>query len=351
MIDFSRPYTSKWKVVSVDPDTWDDAYEIPGVYSASISTDGTDSIPLLETASLEIDSGIYDTFSEGWYRILMIAIQDSYYERYPLSTVLFQGSSDVVAFGKKTDSISGSSVLKPVADLKNIGNDYRYAPKGVDGADWVADILNANIPSSVYIEGDGFKLTDAVTFSPGTSYLEMIWSVLDAGNWCMSIDGEGDVTIKAKPSQPDYVFDRTTMKNIQPSIKRTLSYEDVCNRYYAIDKMGNMEIAENHDPNSPLSYENRGRWVDYVDTSPKKINGETLYSYARRRLQQESVLIQTYSYTREYIPGIYPFSLISGLLPEYGIDGDLRVFSQNIACDKGIVVSETAGLEIKGWVA
>ena len=348
MIDFSKPYTSEWKVVSVDPDTWDDGDEVPGVYSVSISRDGTDSIPLLETASLEVDGDIQSFFTEGWYRILLIAIQDLVYERYPLSTVLFQRSNDVISKGRK---IAGSSVLRPLADRKCVGSDYKYAPKGVNGANWVTELISQHSPGPVYMVGDGFKLSDPVTFSPGTSYLEMVWKVLDVGKWCLMLDGDGGVTVCERPKEPDYVFDKDAMKNVLPSVSRSLAYDEVCNRYYAIDKTGNVEIAENHETNSVLSYENRGRWVDYVDTSPKRINGETLYSYARRRLEEESTLVQSYSYTREYIPGIVPFSLISGVVPEYGIDGELRVLSQTVNCSKGVTVSETAGMEIKGWVA
>jgi hypothetical protein len=201
------------------------------------------------------------------------------------------------------------------------------------------------------VVGNGFKLDNNVLFSPGVSYLEMAWSVLDAGKWVLMIDGDGTIEIVERPKTATIELDSSNIRFISESFTRTLDYSGVCNRYYAIDRDGSMEVAKNENPNSVLSYNVRKRWVDYVDTSPNKINGETLYSYARRRLEEESTLIKTYKYDREYWPGVVPFSLISASLPSRGIDGDLRVLSQSISCENGIVVSETAGVEIKEWKA
>ena len=179
----------------------------------------------------------------------------------------------------------------------------------------------------------------------------MVWEVLDAGKWILMIDGEGAITITKKPDISSYALSHQGAMTLVPGIKRSLSYEDICNRYYAIDSDGSKEVAINDLASSSLSYTSRGRWIDYVDTSPTKVNGETLYAYVRRRLEEESTLVQTYSYTREYWPNIVPFSLIEATVPEYGIDGSIRVMSQSITCDQGITVNETAGLEIKEWIA
>lgn len=352
MIDFSRTYTMRWRVVRVDESTWDDGEIVPGVISVSINKDGTDSVPLLETLSMEVSKwGDMADFEEGWYRVLLLASQGGLVERVPLMTTLLQKADETVGYGSVTSSVSGTSVLKPLEDRKNIGTDYAYAPKGINGPNWVFDLIASTTPAPVRVVGEGFKLSNNILFSPGVSYLEMIWSVLDAGKWVMMIDGDGAIEILERPKTPSMNLASANARSISSTFTRTLDYSGVCNRYYAIDRDGSMEIAKNEDPNSVLSYARRGRWVDYVDTSPNKINGETLYSYARRRLEEESTLIREYKYDREYWPDIVPFSLISASLPSEGIDGQLRVLSQSITCETGIVVSETAGVEIKEWKA
>ena len=48
------------------------------------------------------------------------------------------------------------------------------------------------------------------------------------------------------------------------------------------------------------------------------------------------------TYRREYVPGIVPFSVVRGALPESGLDGDYRVTTQRLTCGKGITVEESA---------
>lgn len=352
MFDFSRTYIPHWRVVKVDEYTWDDGERMDGVTSVSINKDGTDSIPLIETLSMDASRwGDMSDFEEGWYRVILDAEQDGNFYRIPLMTTLLQKADESISHGVSSVSVSGYSVLKPLEERKNIGTDYAYVPKGANGPGWVFDLVKSTTPAPVRVTGEGFKLNNNILFSPGISYLEMVWSVLDAGKWVMMIDGDGFIEILERPKNPNIDLNSLNVRSISESFTRTLDYSGVCNRYYAIDRDGSMEIAKNEDPNSILSYNNRKRWVDYVDTSPNKINGETLYSYARRRLEEESTLIKTFKYDREYWPGIVPFSLISASLPSKGIDGELRVLSQSINCGAGITVSETAGLEIKGWKA
>lgn len=51
----------------------------------------------------------------------------------------------------------------------------------------------------------------------------------------------------------------------------------------------------------------------------------------------------TRSYTREFSPNVHPFSIVRGMLPERGLDGDYRVRTQKLTCDRGITVQEEVG--------
>jgi len=48
----------------------------------------------------------------------------------------------------------------------------------------------------------------------------------------------------------------------------------------------------------------------------------------------------TITYSREWQPGVLPYSIVRGSLPEYGLDGDYRVSTQRLTCGCGILVEE-----------
>jgi len=49
----------------------------------------------------------------------------------------------------------------------------------------------------------------------------------------------------------------------------------------------------------------------------------------------------TITYSREWSPGVYPYSLVRGALPGSGLDGDYRVTTQRLTCGCGILVEES----------
>ncbi len=350
MIDFASNYTVDWQVNAVNPDTWDDAEPLEHVLSVTVDRDCTDAVPLYETASMTVYTDIGEEFEDGWYRVTALIRQDAQYERFPIATLLFQAESDEVDYGVVKVEAKGRSVLTPANELSmDVGN---YVPKGANGAEWVVDRLSEQLISPVYLVGDGFTLDRYVIYDGGESVLSACWNVLDTGRWCLQIDGSGVVYVMARPDEPDFEMTVENLRYLSPGIRRSgTSRVGLPNRYLAED-FGKLEIAENDDPSSPISYTNVGRWIDTgIDSNPEYIDGESLWAYARRKLEEASTQIKTYDYTREYLPGVLPFSLIRGSAVEAGFVGDLRVTKQKLTLDKGISVSETANEEIKLWRA
>lgn len=350
MIDFGLPYVVEWKVFSVDPDTWDDAEELTDVLQVSVDRDCTDEVPLYETSSMSVYTGIGETFDDGWYRIVANVKQNGEYERHAITTQLYQASTDELDYGTAKVELSGTSVLLPASDLKmQTGS---YVPKGANGAEWVTDQLQKCISAPVYMIGNGFTLDRYVVYDNGASVLSACWDVLDTGRWCLQIDGDGIVYVMPRPSEPDIELNIYNLRYLSPSLKRSgRSLIDIPNRY-RVEDYGKVEVVENHDENSPVSYERVGRWIDApLDTNPEYIDGESLWSYARRRLEEESTQIRTFDYNREYWPGALPFSVIRCSVYESGFVGDLRITKQKLTLGDGIQVSETANEEIKLWRA
>lgn len=338
-IDWAGGYSSSWRVMLVDPETWEDSEELPGVVSVRIERDAAKR--RLESAEVVADAAQDGAFREGYYRIEMLASQDGEVERHAIATMLMQSGTSGRGRGRSELSVSGSSVLQAAHDERMpVGT---YAPRGCDGAAWAATLLSSCIPAPVVAEGS-FELSGHVVFGAGTSCLDAAWDVLEAAGWCIRIDGDGTVRLGPRPSEPVLVLDAAGARMLAPEIMRDADYSGVPNRYTAVEGAA-VATAANEDEASPTSFQARGRWVDVVDTSPKRVDGETLGGYARRRLSEESTVRRACSYTREFWPGVHPFDVVRGSLPSAGLEGDMRVESQSLECGRGVTVAEVAAIE------
>lgn len=346
MINWTEPYTVNWSVVSVNPDTWADADPITGVVEVTVDRDCTDSVPLLETSTLSLYSD--REFQDGWYRVLAYVLQGGTYERYPISTQQYQITDDTVDYGTTAGNVKGQSALLPAQEIKM--RNGSYVPKGADGAYWVWDQLDRCLSSPVVVVGSGFRLDNYIVYDSGDTVLSACWNVLDRGKWCMQVDGDGIVRIMERPKEPVLEIGVRNLSLVKPGIKRSRGKAGVPNRFIARDGKYE-EIAENNDISSPSSYQNVGRWIEEFDANPSYVDGESLWTYARRRLEELSTMTRTYDYNREFVPGVLPFSLIRAYSAENGFVGDLRVSRQKLKLGAGIEVSETGIETVKLWRA
>lgn len=345
-MDLASGFTSEWKLMRVNPDTWENMAEVPGVKTVKVNRDGTDDYPMLEAATVNMDVAVGDEFEEGYYRIVMRATEGRGFEAYDIATLLMQSSSGTTDRRVTGIEVTGTSVLQGAKDKKLLVG--TYAPKGVDGADYCASLLRECIPAPVTVDGS-FTLDEHVVFGVGISYLQAVWTILDYAGWCIRISGRGEVRISKKPETATLLLDKANARKVLPGIDYTLDLSGIPNVYYAV--YGDTDAkAVNDNPDSRVSTVTRGREVDEVDTSPVPVNGETLDAYCRRKLEELSTVVKTYTYTREW-EDIVPFDMVEASLSEHGISGELRVLTQSITCDAGIVVDEKVGMEIKEFVA
>lgn len=346
-IDWSKSYQSEFVLSRVDPGTWENAETVSNVSSIQIDRDCTDETPLLETGSLTIDIDPTTEFQEAWYRVNMLATQNGRTESIPISTLRLQSSSGSISRGITEVSVDGYSVLVPLSDQKLRAGEY--VPKDYSGGAYLQKLMQECTPAPVVVEST-FTLNQHHVFDTGMTYLEAVWSILDAANWCMQIDGYGTITVKEKPKSYIFELDRDAVSMLLPGINYNLDLASIPNRYTAVSGRQSATVV-NNKTDSRVSYPARGWYVDIVDTDPTRINGESLEHYAARQLELASTITKTWSYTREYIPDILPFSLLKANLPDFGIDGDVRVLTQQLKLDKGIQVTEKIGAEIKEWTA
>lgn len=343
MIDWTRGYTARWRVCRVNPATWADGDELPGFVWAKVEHTDQGDAPLIDSGSLELvtDGG----FEIGYYRLAMVAEQGGATERADIATLWCEAGGGTFDYGADTLDIEGRSVLWPASvALMPRGS---CAPMGADGVSWAAARLREVLAAPVESNG-GFTLSSWVVFDDGTSVLEAVWAVLRAGGYTIRIDGDGTVRIGPMPTEPALVLDEARSRLLAPTVAHSIDWSDVPNSYTAVEGT-HVATATNDEPESPTSTVARGHRHDVLDTSPSRVNGESLEAYAARRLEEESTVTDGRTYSREWWPGVLCGDLVRGTIAAVGMEGDLRVTKQSVECGMGAKVTEEAGMEVVAW--
>lgn len=182
---------SRWLVRQLD-ENLNPVGVLSNVRSIKIDRCATDTVPLLESCSIEFD--IDKGFTAGWYRIERIGDTRSLRGCFRLEL-----DSTSVDYGVITATAKGYSVLKPAAEIYLPNGSYVSA--GTDGASYVAQLLSV-CPCETSIAVGNATTQSSIVFGDDTSYLEAAWEVLDALNWCLRISGSGAVSIMPRPSTP-----------------------------------------------------------------------------------------------------------------------------------------------------
>lgn len=344
MIDWTEAYTASWRLVKVNQETWASGAVVPNVNSISMKRDCTDECPLLESATLKFESDSED-LDPGWYRVEVLFEQNATLSRLPIMTMLCESADGDRDKSYISLNVDGLSVLQPASERHLLAG--TYVPKGVNGAEHAAKYLRECCQAPIEVEGS-FTLDDHLVLDADCSYIKAAWTILDAADWCMQIKGDGTIVIREKPVDPVLSLDNAHASILRPATSFKKSMDNIPNVYIAVD--GNDQYqAVNDNPESRISTVTRGRIIDQIDRSPVRVNGESLKTYAERKLEEVSTITKTYSYTREWWPDVMPYSMVRGSIPSHGFDCDMRVLSQSFEFGKGLAVSETAGILIKEY--
>lgn len=332
---YETGYASMWRVRRIDPDTWTPIGVLDGVDSVTVQRAVNDgSSPLLESGSMEVSGDV----EEGYYRIEM---RPSLGEMVTVATLLFCPDGRKWSHRAWGGKASGRSVLAPAS--VRMCRPGQQAPMGVDGAAWCASRLREVIKAPVVVEGS-FRLGEFMSFESSDSVLDAVWSVLKAVGWCIQIAGDGTVTLRELPTEPDLVICAENLGLLMPEFESSLPIESVPNSL-TVYKDGRHETWTNEDPSSPTSVPSRNDMVIEAksEEDPTCKEGESLLQYAKRRLEELADVYETIDVEREWADGVHPYSTVRSNMPESGVTGDFRVMSQKLKCGAGIKVSETWG--------
>jgi len=329
-----------WRVRKIDESSWLPTEEVGGIDSVTVKRAYGKDAELIESGEMSFTGSL----DEGWYRIEALGAQGSTKQVEPIATLLFSADGADWSHNTWGGTMTGMSVLAYASERKfGLG---AYAPKGADGAAYAAELLSNCIPAPVKTEGS-FVLNDHIVFDLGSTIISGVWAILDSAGWCMQIDGDGTVTVMPKPTEYSLELTTETLGLVMPDASKSLPIEDVPNVMKVYDNEQYAEVR-NDDADSPTSTVSRGRDIEEVEENPTRVDGETLYAYARRRLIELSDIYETIDIEREYVSGVLPYSNVRVSLAKAGIDGDFMSMSQTVECSHEIKVGETLGRR-SGW--
>lgn len=343
MIDFTDSYSASYRLSNVDTRTWADTGAVDNVNSVTVERDCTGDCPLLETCSASVDGPL----DSGWYRLWADVEQARGSGSVALGTFLCEGVGADIEGTLVRTRVNGWSVLKPCSDVA-LPRGW-YAAGGDNGAELVRRLVSGTTPAPVSVVGAGFVLNAPIVAEGGETCLSMAWAILDAGGWCMQVDGMGMVTIMERPVDAEVALGDGLHTPLLPEMTDDVDMSGVPNVYIAVDDDGSEGTAVNDDPDSSVSTVRRGRRVERVDTSPTPVGGETLDAYAARMLAEASMVTRSITYSREYIEGVNLYDVARIELPEQGIEGDFRIVGQSLDLESGILVRETAQALTPEW--
>jgi hypothetical protein len=329
-MNWNSGFSALYYASFVDPLTWRsiDRFEIMG---GSISRKPTG---LRQSAN--IDCKEYDA-GERWIRIHLIARQGNDSENVPLFTGLASCPDDDIDGFYITNQVELYSVLKPAEDVL-LKRGY-YVQGGANVAMAIRNLLIAVTPAPVRIEGESPYLQKSIIAEDGESHLSMAEKILTAINWRIVIDGNGEIIICPKASEPVATFDPLQNDIIEPKIKRSEDWYSCPNVFRAISN-GASAVARDDNPDSPLSTVTRGREIWMEESSVNLNQDESLAQYASRRLKEEQRVAITASYDRRYRPNINVSDIITLNYPYQKLTGNFLIESQSIELGYGASTSE-----------
>ena len=328
-MDWSKGFTYKIYARIVDSASWTDR-EYINVLDGDIAKTDSD---LRESATITVR----DYIGEQWIRVYMDCEQngDSYHAA--LFTGLATSPSKEIDGTVQTIKLQCYSVLKPLDDVLLPRGWYAQAYREPSR---ILDELLAPCFAPVEYGDDLHQLTQHLVAEENESNLTMLNKILRALNLTLRIDGSGKIKIDVSSTEPLATFTPNGYDIIEPQLTYRNDWYSCPNVLMAISEEL-MAIARDDAEDSPLSTINRGREIWLEDDSVDLADNETLAEYAKRRLREEQMTVESLEYKRRYIPDINVGDIVQLRYPDFA--GIYKIMSQKYGMD-GSVSEEVARL-------
>lgn len=181
-----------------------------------------------------------------------------------------------------------------------LDNDYVLDNYSLDAGTNVTSAVRTLITSTGEQAGsvtDGDEtLNKAMVWESGTSKLEIVNDLLKAGNYMsLRVDGEGKFRVEKNRLPKNRPIIHEFIDNSESIYTPEFTYENdiysIPNKVVLIaqgdgDAEGMKAVATNENPDSPYSYQSRGRWIVDVVKGVEATDQEALNARALQRLVQ-----------------------------------------------------------------
>lgn len=209
------------------------------------------------------------------------------------------------------------SILDQDIATDSSGNPVAYAlPSGSNVIQTVKSLITSTGESSPAIVPSSKVTSNPMVWEVGTTKLRIITDLLNSADFFpLDTDGYGNYRTAPYIDPSDRPLE---YESVWPFGKDTLVGMDwtsdhdiyaIPNRMVAIgqgsqDAEAPVAVVTNEDPDSPFSYQARGRWITTVDTGVECVDQAALLSYARRRMTMLSHAATEISIKHLFLPDI-----------------------------------------------
>lgn len=210
----------------------------------------------------------------------------------------------------------------------------------------VAALIASTGETRVAVTDSTATLTAALTWEAGTSKLTIINDLLQAaGYWSLWCDGSGLFRVEpytdpaSRPVAFEFRHGETSLH--MPDWGREQDNTSVPNRFVAVgqgdeDAPPLVGVAANENPDSPYSFQARGRWITATEEGVEAESQTVIDQYAARKLREAMDPVARLTVTHAMLP-LEPNALI-GFTPEDGIHrlATVQRMSMNFTFDTDI---------------
>ena len=351
MVDWTASMGQSFEYYIVDPDTWKDSKKLDTVKSCSISYDAE--AETLGSASIDITEPI----GECYIRIYLITTQCEVEERHPLGTFMVQTPSS--SFDGKTTTVSVDSYT-PLIELKENPPPLGFSiPKDKNVMDEAYRLVRENARAPVVRTDCSTMLHNDFIADTNDTWITFLTDLIANAKYTFTLDELGRVLFSPKQDiaslQPVWEYKDNNSSILQPNIDIDHDLYGVPNVVEVIYSSGRDHYhvrVVNDDPNSPTSTVNRGREIKRRVINPDSMGNATeehIREYAELLLRELSSLEYTVSYTHGYCPVRVNDCVRLDYKDAKLNNVKAKVIKQNIKCESGCQVTETAVFTIKLW--
>lgn len=323
-------YKASYYLSILDKDTMRDIDRIE-LTGGSIKRSLSD---LRESADLNCIN--YNNQTEQYIRVWLDTKQEGNSSHTPLFTGIATSPLNKFSGRRKTNAVQCYSMLKVAEDIM-LPRGW-YAPVDANGGKLIKNLLSV-IGVEVNVAPESPILSQAIIAEQSENHLSMTDKILASINWCMRLDGYGNINVG--PVNKDFIetFDSNKNDIIETEIDVEYDWFSAPNVLRAtLDD--SYAVAKDERPESPLSIQNRGREVWFEDNNVQLNRNETLAEYTNRMLYEYQRVATRVSYSRRFWPGIYPGDVVRLNYPAQSVQGNFLITDQSITLGYNARTSE-----------